>query len=332
MKTTTTLTAVLRKLQIAGLAMAALAIGGPAASQESKFPSRPVKLMIASAPGGATDVISRMLAEKLSAAWGQPVLVEQRVGANGMIAAAALSKAAPDGHLAYVSISSIVQNVLLRPDPGYRLEDLEPVSMIATIPIAMAVGTTTGIDSVADLVALARSKPEQVSYGTTGAGSGSHIVVAALSRAADVKMTHVPYKGETSSFADVVSGQLTVGLGSAGFYATQAASGKVKLLAITGPARLPRVPDVPTLAEAGYPGANLPGWFGVFLPPKTPKPIVERFSQTLREAIAQPDIQARLLEVGFLPAGDSSEEFAQYIQLQKDTWAKVIKENNISLD
>lgn len=322
-----------RGIASACLAGLTLLCTGPVASQEAgNFPNKPVRLMLATAPGGATDILARMLADKLSSAWSQTVLVEQRVGANGMIAAAALAKAPPDGHTAYLSISSVVQNVLLRPNPGYKLDELAPVTLVATIPIAFAVSSSLNINSVADLVKHAKSKPEGVTYGTSGTGSGSHLVGAALASAAGIKMIHVPYKGEASSLADLLNRQLTVGFGSAGFYATQEASGKVKVLAVTGPRRVERYPHIPTLAEAGYPAVNLPGWYGLFLPAGTPKPIVAKFSQEVRRIVALPDVQAKIHEVGFVPVGNSSEEFTRYIANEMDTWSKVIQQNNIQVD
>ncbi len=313
-------------------ALAWLAAGPAAAQQAASFPEKPVRLMLATAPGGATDILARAIADKLSTAWGQTVLVEQRVGANGMIAAAALAKAPPDGHVAYLSISSVVQNVLLRPNPGYRLEELAPVTLVATIPIAFAVSSSLNLHTVADLVKYARSKPNGITYGTSGTGSGSHLVGAAVANAAGFDATHVPYKGEVSSLADLLSEQLTVGFGSTGFYAAQEASGKVKVLAVTGPRRVERYPHIPTLAEAGYPAANLPGWFGLFLPAGTPKPVVAKFSEEVRRIIALPDVQARIHEVGFVPVGNSSEAFERYIATEMDTWSKVIRQNDIKVD
>jgi len=325
-------TRALRKLWIGLAAAVALGAAGQAAGQEAAFPSRPIKLLVATTAGGNSDLTARMLADKLTAVWGQPVLVEQRVGANGMIAAQALAKAPPDGYTAYLSLSSMVQNVLLQPNPGYKIEDFAPVTMVISIPIALAVGGTVPINTVGELMKMAKDKPGSVSYGSYGTGSGAHIIGSALSRAASVNLVHVPYKGEASSYTDLVSGQLTSAFGSTGFYAAQLSSGKVKLLAITGPQRMPRFPNVPTMAEAGYPGANLPGWSGLFLPAGTPEPIVARFSQEVRKILAMPDVRTRLDDMGFIPVGNSSQEFGQYIKSEVGAWSTIIKENNIKLD
>jgi tripartite-type tricarboxylate transporter receptor subunit TctC len=322
----------LRKLCIGLAAASALGAAGQAASQEVAFPSRPIKLMVATTAGGNSDLTARMIADKLAVVWGQPVLVEQRVGANGMIAAQALAKAPPDGYTAYLSLSSMVQNVLLQPNPGYKIEDFVPVTMVISIPIALAVGGTVPASTVGDLMKMAKDKPGSVSYGSYGTGSGAHIIGSALARAAGVNMVHVPYKGEASSFTDLASGQLTSAFGSTGFYAAQLSTGKVKLLAITGSQRMARFPNVPTMAEAGYPGANLPGWSGLFLPAGTPEPIVARFSQEVRKILAMPDVRTKLDDMGFVPVGNSSQEFGQYIKSEVGTWSAIIKENNIKLD
>lgn len=310
----------------------ALCAAGPVAGQEATFPNRPVKLIVATTAGGSSDLTARMIADRLGAVWGQSVVVEQRLGANGMIAAQAVAKSPPDGYTAYLSLSSMVQNVLLQPNPGYKLEDFVPVTMVVSIPIAFAVGGSVPAKTVADLMKMAKDKPGSVSYGSYGTGSGAHIMGSALARAADVTLVHVPYKGEVASYTDLVGGQLTSAFGSTGFYAAQLASGKVKLLAITGQKRLDRFPDVPTMAEAGFPSANLPGWSGLFLPAGTPAPIVARFSQEVRKILADPGVQAKLVDMGFVPVGNSSEEFAQYIKTESANWQTVIKQNNIKLD
>lgn len=322
----------LRRTALLCAAAVGLGAGSATWAQETKYPTRPIKLIVATSAGGNSDLMARMIGEKLGAAWGQAVIVEQRVGANGMIAAQFVAKAPPDGYTVYLSLSSIVQNTLLQPLPGYKIEEFAPVTMVISIPIAMAVGGDVPVNTVPELMKLARDKPGSVSYGSYGTGSGAHIIGAALAKAADVKLVHVPYKGEAASYTDLVSGQLTSAFGSAGFYAAHVASGKVKLLAITGQQRMARFPDVPTMAEAGYPGANLPGWAGLLMPAGTPQPIVAKFAAEVRKVLAMPDVRSRLDDMGFVPVGNTSQEFAQYLKTEATAWSTIIKENNIKLD
>ncbi len=314
-------------------AVAGLVLGfcGTAAAQSGDFPNRPIKLMVQTAPGGSADATARMIADGLTAAWGQPVVVENRTGANGMIATQALTKSPADGYTIYMSLSSIVQNLLLQPTPGYRMEELAPVSMVAILPIALAAGVQVPANNLGELIALAKQKPGGVSYGSYGVGSGAHIIGSVLNKKAGVDMTHVAYKGETNSFADLVNGQVTTAWGSVGFYANQLSGGKVKLLAVASPHRLKAFPDVPTLGEAGYPDANLPGFTGLFLPAGTPPAIVTKYAQAVAKILAAPDVQAKVVSFGWEPMTNTPEEFRKQLADEIVKWSTAIRENNIKL-
>jgi len=310
---------------------AMLALPQTAAAQTGDFPNRPIKLMVATAPGGSADATARMIADGLTAAWGQPVVVENKVGANGMIATQTLTKSPPDGYTIYMSLSSIVQNLLLQPNPGYRMEELAPVSMVAILPIALAAGVQVPANNLGELIALAKQKPGTVSYGSYGVGSGAHIIGSVLNKKAGVDMTHIAYKGETNSFADLVNGQVTTAWGSVGFYANQLAGGKVKLLAVASPHRLKAFPDVPTLGEAGYPDANLPGFTGLFLPAGTPPAIVSKYSQAVAKVLAAPNVQSKVVSFGWEPMTNTPEEFKKQLADEVLKWSTAIRENNIKL-
>lgn len=319
---------------VTSLAVAAgvmFALPNTAAAQSADFPTRPIKLMVATAPGGSADATARMIADGLTQAWGQPVVVENRTGANGMIAAQALTKSPPDGYTIYMSLSSIVQNLLLQPTPGYRMEELAPVSMVAILPIALAAPVQLPASNLSELIALARQKPGSVSYGSYGVGSGAHIIGVALNKKAGVDMTHIPYKGETDSFSDMVNGRVSTAWGSVGFYANQLAGGKVKLLAVASPHRLKAFPNVPTVGEAGYPEANLAGFTGLFLPAGTPPAIVSKFSQAVAKVLAAPDVQAKVVSFGWEPMTNTPEAFKKQLDDEMQKWSTVIRENNIKL-
>ena len=328
-------TSALRSLTlVTSMAVAAgvmFALPKTAAAQSGDFPSRPIKLMVATAPGGSADATARMIADNLTAAWGHPVVVENKVGANGMIAAQTLAKAPPDGYTIYMSLSSIVQNLLLQPTPGYRMEELAPVSMVAILPIALAAPVQLPASSLGELIALARQKPGSVSYGSYGVGSGAHVIGVALNKKAGVDMTHIPYKGEADSFADMVNGRVSTAWGSVGFYANQLAGGKVKLLAVASPHRLKAFPNVPTLGEAGFAEANLAGFTGLFLPAGTPPAIVNKYSQAVAKAIATPEIQNKMVSFGYEPMTNTPEAFKKQLDDETQKWSTIIRENNIKL-
>ena len=319
---------------VTSLAVAAgvmFALPNTAAAQSADFPTRPIKLMVATAPGGSADATARMIADNLTAAWGHPVVVENKVGANGMIAAQTLVKAPPDGYTIYMSLSSIVQNLLLQPTPGYRMEELAPVSMVAILPIALAAPVQLPASNLSELIALARQKPGSVSYGSYGVGSGAHVIGVALNKKAGVDMTHIPYKGEADSFADMVNGRVSTAWGSVGFYANQLAGGKVKLLAVASPHRLKAFPNVPTLGEAGFAEANLAGFTGLFLPAGTPPAIVNKYSQAVAKAIATPEIQNKMVSFGYEPMTNTPEAFKKQLDDEMQKWSTIIRENNIKL-
>ena len=303
-----------------------------AALAQDVFPNRPIKIITPTAAGGNIDILARSLAEKLSAAWGQGVVVEPRPGANGMIAASAVAKAPADGYTVLFSHSALVQNLLLQPNPPYKLADLAPVTMLALFPIAYGVNTSLGVSSLAELITLAKARPGTLSFGSYGTGSGAHVIGAALNRTAGIDLTHVPYKGEVPAVTDMLSGQVSSAYGSVGYMARQLGSGKVKLLAVASPARLKNFPEVPTFAEAGFPALNLPGWGGLFLPAGTPAAIVAKFNAEVVKALATPDIGGKIDGMGFVVVGNSAEAFGASIKSEFEKWDSAIRENQIKLE
>lgn len=249
-----------RRVVVQALAFAAMAGGSFAAySQAGAFPVRTVKIIVTSAVGGGGDIMARLIAEKLSAMWGQAVVVEQRTGANGMVGTLAALGAPADGYTVFMSYTSMVQNLHVLPTPGYKLEDFAPVSMVASLPLVLAASSSLPVTSVGDLMKLAKAEDGRLSFGSSGVGSSGHLMGATLARLAGAKVIHIPYKGESASFTDLASGRLAAHFGSIGFYAPQAAAGKVRILAVASQQRLKRYPSIPTLAEAGFAPANLAG-------------------------------------------------------------------------
>lgn len=310
----------------------ALLAAAPGWAQNTPFPTKPVRLVIPTAPGGNLDVLARIVAAKLTEAWGQPVIVESRPGANTILATTAVARAQPDGYTALFTISGFVQNLVLQQNPQYKMGDLAPVSLVASFPIALAANTKLPANDLAGVVKLAKDAPEKYSFGSYGVGSGGHIIGEGLNKAAGIRIKHVAYKGESPSFTDLVGGQIDLAYGSMGFYAAQLGNGKVKLIAVAAPHRLKSFPDVPTFAEAGYPDVNLPGWGGMFLPAGTPAPIVDKFVQEIRKIVQMPDVLAKIYQLGYEPVGNTNAEFAQFLQADLQRWSKIVRENNIHLD
>jgi len=313
----------------AGLAWMLPASGS---AQEGPFPSKTVRIVIPTAPGGNLDLLARVVAEKLQAAWGQQVIVESRAGANTMLATSLVAKSPADGYTALFTISGFVQNLVLRSDASYKASDLAPVSLVASFPIVLAAHAGMPANSLAELVRLAKDKPRSLSFGSYGVGSGGHIIGEGLNRAAGMEIQHVPYKGEAASLPDLLSGQIQLAYGSTGFFARQMSTGKIKLLAVANPQRLKDFPAVPTFSEAGFGDVNLPGWGGLFLPAGTSAPVLDKWVQEVRRITAMPDVQKRIFDMGFEPVGNSGAEFAQVIDSDLRKWASVVRAVGIKLE
>ena len=313
-------------------AAAALLLGAAPAWAQPAFPSKPIRFVIPTAPGGNLDLLARVVAAKLGDAWGQQVIVEGKPGANTMLATSAVAKAPADGYTVLFTISGFVQNLVLQSTPPYKASDFAPVSLVASFPIALAANAKLPANDLEGVVKLARQQPGKLSFGSYGMGSGGHIIGEGLNKAAGVQIKHLAYRGEAASFVDLVSGDIELAYGSVGFYSRQLPEGKIKLIAVASPERLKTFPQVPTFAEAGYADINLPGWGGMFLPAGTPAPVVEKFVQEVRKIVAMPDVQEKIRQMGFEPVGNSGTEFARVIASDLQKWGKIVRDNNIKVE
>ena len=315
------------------MAFSLSAVTPTAVAAAHDFPNRPITLFVPWGAGGSGDVMVRYIADKLSGLWGQSVIVEQKTGANGLIGINALKKSRPDGYTALaLSVGATIQNLVLKNDPGYSLDDFAPASLICASPVVLAVGKGVPANNVKELMALAAKNPGQLSYGTNGVGSVPHTLGAALNGAAGTSMTAIAYKGEAQSFSDLVSGRLTAHFGSLGFYAPHQATGDVKLLAVTNQTRMERYPDIPTLTEAGYPGANITGFMGIVLPAGTDPNIVQKFSEGIQTVLNMSDVREKIMDVGFDPTSSTVQEFETLFETERSRWQKVITDNNIRVE
>jgi tripartite-type tricarboxylate transporter receptor subunit TctC len=319
-------------LRAIALAMG-VAMAGGAGAADTGYPNRPVKIMVGANAGGGTDIIARMLAEKFQVAMKQPFVVENKPGASNTIAADFTAKAASDGYTLLVATNTgqaIAPHLIkLGFDP---LKQLQPVGLVVVVPNVLVVGAVTPINSVKDLVAAAKAKPGDYKYASSGVGSTQHIAGEAFDQAAGIKTTHIPYKGSSQAHVDVLSGEVQMMFDTTSSAMPQIKAGKFRPLAVTSPARSPELPNVPTIAEAGYPAAEMTTWYGLFVTGGTPKPIVDQLHAELKRALLLPDVQARLKGLGGEPGNLTIEEFAKLNRDEFDRFGKLIKTANIRVE
>jgi tripartite-type tricarboxylate transporter receptor subunit TctC len=320
-----------RRILSAGAAAVLASLAGPALAQDS-YPNKPIKFIIPTAAGGAMDVMTRAIAEKLGEAWKQAVIVDNRAGGNGAIAYSAVANAPHDGYTVGLTLSSLVQTPLLYKTTTFNVKDLTPIVVVAMLPNGFAVAKDVPANNLAQFVEWARSQPGGVDYGTSGAGSSGNIMGAALANAAKIEMLHVPFKGEAPAIQAVMGSQIKAVMGAPGSLATQAKGGTLKLLAVALPSRLKEFPDVPTFAEAGYPAVNLSGWSLAIVPVGTPKPIADKLAAEITRIVRLPDVSARISALGFLAEGGTPEAARQFFDTEWLRWGAAIKASKITLE
>lgn len=294
----------------------ALTLGASAAAAEpAAYPTKTVRLVIPYPPGGGTDITGRAMAQRLSEFLGQSVVIENKPGATGMIGAASVAKAAPDGYtVLFGAASEMAINASLFKTMSYDPRtDFEPVSLIAAFPLVF-VAPATSTKTLPELVDAARARPGTVSYGSIGSGSPQHLAAELLSSMASVKFIHVPYKGSGPLVQDAVGGHLDMAVSSVPPAVPLVRSGKLRALAVTSAKRSGALPDVPTMAELGYAGYEFNTWVGVALPKGTPKPIADRLREGMVAALAAPDVQAALRDQGAIPVGSTPEQFRSFVR------------------
>ncbi|AGW93591.1 tripartite tricarboxylate transporter substrate binding protein [Cupriavidus sp. DF5525] len=331
---------------------AALAAGiaTPALAQGDAFPNRPIRVVVPYTPGGVSDAVTRLVMQKLSERLGQPVVVENRPGANGMIGSDNVAKSAPDGYSLLVVVAAHAINPSLYPKMTYDpLRDLTGVSMIGRIPLLLVSSAQlppasvkelvswgranpNKIASVKELVSWGRANPNKMTFASSGNGSGAHLAGELFSQAVGMPMTHVPYKGIAPALPDLFSGQVAVIFDSVQTMMPQVKAGKVRALAITSPARWPAAPDVQTMAEAGYPAVTAGSWIGLIAPARTPPAVLAKLSAEMDAVVHQPDVRARLIEYGIDPVGGKADQFQAFIREESVRWAAVVKKGGVKLE
>ncbi|WP_158592311.1 Bug family tripartite tricarboxylate transporter substrate binding protein [Noviherbaspirillum sedimenti] len=315
------------------LVAAAAALLPAGASAQATWPGRPIKLIDAFPPGGSSDVIARAISNKLSARLGQPVVVENKSGAGGALGTDAVAKATPDGYTLLVVTTAMATNASTgKKLPFNFAKDLVPIGQIATSPLVIVVPAQSQAKTLRELVDLARAKPNGISYGSSGVGSMSHIGMEMLAMETKAQLLHVPYKGIPLAYPDLVSGRLQAMLGSVVTLSPLLESGKLRLLAVAGPQRMTSAPNLPTTAEAGFPGFQIEFWWGLMGPAGMPPEVVRRINEELNTILAEPDMREMLTRLAAIPKSGTPDDFGRLISLELSRWSKLIKEANIKVE
>jgi tripartite-type tricarboxylate transporter receptor subunit TctC len=303
----------------------------PLAVLAQAWPTKPVKMVVPFAAGGATDVVARLLAQKLGEAWGQSVIVENRAGAGGNIGADAVAKSPGDGYTLLMASGSIVtaNPHMYKAMPFDAARDLVAITNVASGPQVIAVSMNVPAKDLKELVALAKAQPKAVNFGSAGIGTQTHLAAENFAHSAGVDLTHVPYKGESAAITDLIGGQIqmvTPNLGAAIAFIQQ---GKIRALAITSRERSPQLPDVPSASEV-LPGFENAGWFGLMAPAGTPREVIERIHRDSARILLSDEFRAKLAQQGMVPVANSPADFAAAIREESARWAKVIRERGLT--
>src|SRR6186997_198499 len=318
-----------RSLFAALTSVAVLSFAAAAAAQTpDDYPNRPIRIIVPQAAGSGVDQQARVLAQKMGELWGQQGVVENRPGANAIVGMEAGAKAAPDGYtLIYAPVSAVTMNSFIYKKLSYDpLRDFVPITQTVANPLGAVVNPASGIKSIKDIVERAKANPGQLNYGSFGIGNMTHLMGVMLSMAADIKMTHVPYRGQTPAITDVLSGQIPLAFTTTAGVTDLVESGKLNLLATFGAERDEQFPNTPTPTEAGYPRAVVVGWAGLLAPAGTPKPIVDKLYAGMAKALAMSDVKAAILRQGSKAvASKSPEDFRNFIKAEIDKFRPVIQ-------
>jgi tripartite-type tricarboxylate transporter receptor subunit TctC len=315
-------------------AMVATATMAQTASTGQAYPSKPVRVVVAFAAGGTTDILARIYAQKLSASTGQQFVVDNRTGAGGTIGTEAVVRAAADGYtINFGSTSSLAVSPNLYPRLSFDLmRDVAPVTQVATASIMLAMHPSVPVKNMRELIALARARPGQINFASSGNGSSLHLCGEYLKYLAKIDLVHVPYKGVGAALPDLIAGQVQLLFSDMAPFVPYVKTGKLRILAVTTGRRSKLHPEYPTLAESGVPGYDLAGWYGVVVPAGTPRPIVDRLHAEFSKAMRSPDVAERYATLGVEPVDSTPEQFAAYMRAELAKWGDIIKRAGTKLE
>jgi tripartite-type tricarboxylate transporter receptor subunit TctC len=322
-----------KALKVALLAVFSVTLGAATAQPQPAYPTKPVKIVVGYAAGGAVDVVARTVGQSMAGSTGQAFIVENKPGAGTNIAVRSVIDAAPDGYTLMLAANALAANMALyQPAPFDAERDLVPVSLVGRVPVVIAVNAQAGLPSLAKLIEAAKAKPGTVSFATPGNGSTPHLAVELFARAAGIKLMHVPYRGGAPAITDVIGGQLPLVAVNALEAAPHVKSGKLKVLAVMSPTRSSIFPEVPTIAESGFAGFEASVWYGFVAPAATPKPIVARLHAEVQKALQTNEVRERMSAVGGEVILGSAEQFGALIRSERQRYEKLVREANIKPD
>ena len=286
------------------------------------YPDRPVRIVVPFSPGGGTDIIARMMAQKLTEMWGQSVVVENKTGGNGNIGAQFVAQSKPDGYTLLVTTSALTINLALLENTGYRLKDFTPLMELASSPYLLAVNTSQhNVQNVKELIALAQAQKGALSWASTSEGNAEHLVGELLQSKASFKMNHIPYKGGSDALKDLLGGHVGVGVVSLPTALAHLNSSQLRVLGVTSARRAPQIPNIPTISESGVPGFELPTWYGIWAVAGTRSDVVEKIHASLTTILKNEEVRNRIMAIGFEPMGGSMESFNDYVQRESNKYA-----------
>jgi tripartite-type tricarboxylate transporter receptor subunit TctC len=312
------------------MVLSALAlVGSSGGAQAQKYPSKPVRVIVGFAAGGGTDIAARVIAQKLADAFGNPFVVDNRPGAAGNLAADLIVKSPPDGYAILMANSTIAIPSLFVKLPFDVRKDFTPLSNIALGPSVLSVHPSLPARNVKGLIALARARPGELTYGSGGLGNITHLAMALLTSMANIKMVHAPYKGAAPSLVGLMSGDVQAVFSSIPAALPHVSSGRMRALGVSIAKRSNALPDVPTIAEAGLPGYYAASWYGLLLPAAAPRPVVDALSREVVAVMRVPDVREKMLAQGFEPVGDAPEEFSKFIREEISRWEEVVRNAGI---
>ena len=310
----------------------AVAITLPQALAQNQWPNKPIRMTVSSGAGGGLDFVSRLIATPLTEVLGQSVVVDNRAGASGSIAADVTAHSAPDGYTMMMLSASLIIYGIVSKTPYDLYKDFDAVSQVAGGPYILTVHPSLPVKTVADLVAYAKANPAKLNFASTGNASLAHLSGEMFGQLTGAKVMHVPYKGVGAAMTDMLSGQVQFSFLSGGSIYSQVRSGKLRALAIASNKRAKVAPEIPTMIEAGVPGYTVTQWHGMVAPRGTPKPIIDRLAKEITKAVQRPDVAARLEQDGTDAVGSSPQEFAAFLRAERDQWTRVVKSAGLKTD